>query len=75
MFDERGRLLHRYKEGSAQIHAFLEDYAYLIWGLTELYFATLSGRYLAEAKRLTDLALEHFWDEKKLRLFPKPRLW
>ena len=72
MFDEKGGLLHRYKEGSAQIHAFLEDYAYLIWGLTELYFATLSGRYLLEAKKLTDFALEHFWDEENLGFFQTP---
>ncbi|WP_457600391.1 thioredoxin domain-containing protein [Hydrogenivirga sp.] len=72
MFDEEGRLLHRYKDGEASINAFLEDYAYLVWGLTELYEASFETRYLKKAKELTDFALEHFWDEENLGFFHTP---
>ncbi len=58
------RVLHRYKEGTAEIPGFLEDYAYLIWGLTELYFATFEGGYLKKALELTEHLFKHFWDER-----------
>ena len=69
MITEEGNLLHRYKDGSAGIPAFLEDYAYLVWGLTELYFATFEGGYLERAFELTQRALELFWDEDNLGFF------
>jgi uncharacterized protein YyaL (SSP411 family) len=72
MLTERGSLLHRYKDGEAGIEGFLEDYAYLIWGLTELYFATLESSYLLKAKELSDFTLKHFWDEENLGFFQTP---
>lgn len=72
MIDEEGRLLHRFKDGEAEIPAFLEDYAYLVWGLTELYFATFEPKYLEEALRLTDITLKYFWDEENLGFFQTP---
>ena len=72
MVDDEGKLLHRYKEGEAGIPAFLEDYAYLIWGLMELYQGSFEGEYLKRAKELTDFALEHFWDEENLGFYQTP---
>ncbi|TET00369.1 MAG: thioredoxin domain-containing protein [Promethearchaeota archaeon] len=57
-----GRLLHRYREGGADILAFLDDYAFLIWGLINLYEATLDTSYLKKAIELTEEQLELFWD-------------
>lgn len=62
MVDEEGRLLHRYRNGEAAILGFLEDYAFLTWGLIELYEASFNPRYLKEALRLTDMMLKHFYD-------------
>jgi len=59
-----GRLFHRYKEGQADIGGFLDDYAFLAWGLFELYQATFETRYLRAASDLTRVALAHFWNEK-----------
>ncbi len=70
--DNNGFLLHRYKDGEAKIYGFLEDYAYLIWGLTELYFVTFEGKYLKEALRLTDMVIKHFWDEENWGFFQSP---
>ncbi len=61
---ENGRLLHRYRDGEASIPAFLDDYAFFAWGLTDLYEATYEVRWLAEAKRLTQEMMHLFWDEK-----------
>ncbi len=60
---KEGRLLHRYRDSEAAIPAHLEDYAFLIQGLTDLYEATFEVRYLAEAKRLTEEMIRLFWDE------------
>ncbi|MBK7386840.1 MAG: thioredoxin domain-containing protein [Methanothrix sp.] len=56
-----GRLMHRYREG-ADIPANLDDYAFLIWGLIELYEAVFDAKYLDAALRLNEVLEKHFWD-------------
>jgi hypothetical protein len=58
-----GRLWHRYRDGHTGIDANLDDYAFLVWGLIELYEAIFDARYLGVALELTDDMLKHFWDE------------
>jgi uncharacterized protein YyaL (SSP411 family) len=58
-----GRLLHRYRDGQATIPAHIDDYAFLIWGLLELYEATFEARYLETALELNRDLIKHFWDE------------
>src|SRR5690606_5429066 len=60
-----GSLQHRYRNGEAAVPALLDDLAFLIWGLIELYEATFETRYLREALRLQDEQLERFWDDKE----------
>jgi uncharacterized protein YyaL (SSP411 family) len=57
-----GRLLRSWKDGDARIGGFLEDYAFFIDGLLALYQATLNGRWLREAMRLTEVMIEEFGD-------------
>ena len=59
-----GKLWHRYAEGEVKYEALLDDYAFFIWGLLELYEATLQGKYLKKALELTQTTLNHFWDEE-----------
>jgi hypothetical protein len=61
----KGRLLHRYRDGEAAIPGHLEDYAFLIHGLVDLYQAGFDPKYLAEAKRLTAEMVRLFWDKEK----------
>ncbi len=63
LVDDAGRLLRRWRQGEAVGTACLEDYAFMIWGLIELYQAGLHPRHLQEALHLAGLALELFWDE------------
>jgi uncharacterized protein YyaL (SSP411 family) len=58
-----GRLYKRSRLGSAGLTGMLEDYAFAVWGLLELYETSFDERYLTAAIELTDAALEHFWDE------------
>ncbi len=67
--DSDGNLLHRYREGESGIQATLDDYAFLIWGLQELYEANFEVKYLKEAKELSDTMLESFWDSEYGGLF------
>jgi len=61
---ERGALLHRYREGDAAIDGMLDDYAYYVWGLLELYEATFDVGYLEDAVRLTERMDDRFADSR-----------
>ena len=58
-----GRLLRTYRQGTARLPAYLEDYAFLVDGLLYLYEATFDRRWLSEAQSLTDIMIRHFHDE------------
>jgi uncharacterized protein YyaL (SSP411 family) len=62
MVDAQGRLYHRYRDGEAAITAFLDDYAFLTWGLIELYETTFATSYLEKALDLNAMMIKHFWD-------------
>jgi len=62
--EENGQLLHRYKDGEAQIGGYLKDYAFLIWGLIELFEATFDINYLQKAIELNNFQINHFWDNE-----------
>ena len=64
MCDDESRLFHRYRDGEAAIPAFLDDYAFLTWGLLEIYETTFESVYLKRALDFNSLLLDHFWDEK-----------
>ena len=67
--DDAGRLLKRYRQGNAGLAAHLNDYAFVVWGLLELYQATFEINYLKDAIALNDRMLAHFWDEQNGGLF------
>lgn len=61
---EDGRLLARYRAGEAAYEGYLDDYAFLIWGLIELYQSGFAPQYLSLAVSLTDDMIRYFGDEK-----------
>ena len=58
-------LLRRYRDGEAAIEGYAEDYAYLIWGLLELFEADGDARWLEWALTLQSRLDARFWDEKE----------
>lgn len=62
MMKDESTLYHRSYEGSAGIDATLEDYAFMIWAMIELYSATFKNIYLIRAIGFTETVLKHFSD-------------
>ena len=59
-----GRLLRTWKDGTAKLDAYLEDYANLADGLLELFQVSGDMRYLVEARSLADIMVSGFWDRQ-----------
>jgi uncharacterized protein YyaL (SSP411 family) len=62
MTDEKGRLFHLHMDGNSRVTAFLPDYAYMIYGLLELYRATFDVTYLEQAVAFQEILDEEFLD-------------
>jgi uncharacterized protein YyaL (SSP411 family) len=60
-----GGIFRRYRQGDAAIPGFLEDYAFFVWGLIELYEATFQVPYLEEALLLHRIMMDLFWDRER----------
>jgi uncharacterized protein YyaL (SSP411 family) len=64
MFDPAGgRLAHSYREGARDERGFVEDYAFLIQGLLDLYETTFEVRWLEWAGQLQETQNRLFGDE------------
>jgi len=63
MVSPSGKVLHRYADGEVKFEGTLDDYAYLLWGLFELYEATLEERYLKPVPKIVEYLINHFWDK------------
>jgi len=64
-----GRLLHRFRDGDAGLPAHVDDYAFFIAALIDLYETTFNPEYLKTALMLNDDLILHFWDEKNSAFF------
>ncbi|MEO6188485.1 MAG: thioredoxin domain-containing protein [Ginsengibacter sp.] len=58
-----GVLYRNYKNGSATIPGFLDDYAFLISALIDLYQVTFEHQYLKKASILAEYVEKHFFDK------------
>jgi uncharacterized protein YyaL (SSP411 family) len=63
--EERRVLLRRERAGQAGIDGFAEDYAFLIWGLLELFQAGGDAVWLTWATELQDVQDRLFWDAEQ----------
>jgi uncharacterized protein YyaL (SSP411 family) len=69
MINSEGRLMARYREGEIAHLGYLEDYAFLVHALIELYEATFNVKYLTKALELNENMLKLFKDEEQGGLF------
>ena len=61
---KNGRSLRTWKEGTAKLNGYIEDYANLADGFIELYQASGEEKYLDRAADLADAMITEFWDEE-----------
>ncbi len=67
--NDEGRLLARYRDGDSAFLGYIDDYAFFIWALIEMYETTFNPFYLEKALILNTDMLNLFWDEEKKGLF------
>ena len=60
-----GRLWHRWREGEVLVPGQLDDYAFITFGLLELYETTFEVQILEKAVALNEVVLNHFSDEEQ----------
>ncbi|MEE8400824.1 MAG: thioredoxin domain-containing protein, partial [Candidatus Hydrothermarchaeaceae archaeon] len=68
-----GRLLHSLRDGQVNSTSYVDDYAFFIWGLLELYENTFEVRYLQNALDLSQDMLKYFWDKNNGGLYFTPK--
>ena len=56
------RLLSTWTDGVAKLNGYLDDYVFFAAALLDVFEAVQESAYLADAARLMDSALAHFWD-------------
>lgn len=66
---EDGRLLARFRQGESRYQAYLDDYAFIIWALIEVYEGTKDYFYIKKALELNKQMIELFLDKEKGGLF------
>ena len=64
MIDNNGMLLHSYRQGEASINGNLDDYAFIISALIDLYEASFKTEYLTKALHLNSELIKRFWDNR-----------
>ena len=57
-----GSLLKRYRKGNAGLTGVLDDYAFTIWALIELYHLSYDEKYIEIAMELSEYQIDQFWD-------------
>ena len=64
-----GQLLRTYKDGISKIAAYLDDYAYFINSLLDVFEISPNSKYLELALQHGNYILEHFWDSSDNSFF------
>jgi len=69
LIDENKRLLARYRDKESRHMAYLDDYAFLCFGLIELYESSFDITFLKKAIDLNKDMINFFWDNQKHGFF------
>ena len=72
MIGEKGRLLHRYRDGDAGLTASADDYAFFIAALIDLFESSFDLSYLKSALKLQNDFTDHYFDKNNGGYFFTP---
>ena len=64
-----GELLRTYKDGQAKLNAYLDDYAYFVNAIIDVFEVEPSEKYLQLAIKHGNHLIEHFWDPTENSFF------
>ena len=64
LINTNGEVFRNFRQEPSNIQGFIDDYAFFIYGLLELYQATADDKYLKSAKMLIEKMISEFYDEK-----------
>ncbi|WP_434281922.1 thioredoxin domain-containing protein [Clostridium botulinum] len=64
LMDERGTLYARIREGERGNEGFIDDYAFFLWALIELYEASFDIYYLEKSIEVADSMIDLFWHKE-----------
>ena len=67
--DRPERLLSVYKDGVAKLNGYLDDYAFFVAALLDVFELVQDRHYLERATQLADAMLAHFWDHETAGFF------
>mgnify|MGYP001115733235 CR=1 FL=1 len=70
---KKDTLYHLYKDGEVKIEGLLDDYAFFIWGLIELYEADGDVKHLELALKLANIMIDKFYDFENGGFFLSPK--
>jgi len=68
-FEKHGVLHRVFKDGKSKLNAYLDDYAYLVNAVVDVFEITGKSDYLNFAAALSDYLIKHFWDDKSNNFF------
>lgn len=63
LIDNNNRLMKRYRMGESGLASHIDDYSFMVWGLLNLYEATLNLKYLTQSLELSNIMIEDFSDK------------
>jgi len=66
---ENGKLLRTYKNGTAKIDGYLEDYSYFVNALLDVFEIEPEKKYLELALKMGHHLVDHFWDSNTNSFF------
>jgi len=69
LIDENKRLIARFRDEESRHKAYLDDYAFLCFGLIELYESSFDITFLKKAIELNKDMINFFWDKEKNGFF------
>lgn len=67
--NSEGRLFRTFKNGEYKLNGYLDDYAFYVNALLDIFELSPNHLYLERAIKHTDFMLEHFWDIAERNLF------
>lgn len=62
MMGADGKVMRSYKDGKLTVDGFLDDHAWVAYAFAKLYQVTFDKHWLQQSKKITDYALQHFYD-------------